>query len=58
MRNFHCLSIENKEKEIRVFCLFSVCNPKNMLDKSKSISFTGLLELCGLERGVTVDFFS
>ena len=58
MGNFHCLSIENKEKEIRIFCLFSVYNPKNILNKSKSISFTGLLELCGLERGGTVDFFS
>ena len=45
MRNFHCLSIENKEKEIRIYCLFSVYNPKNMLDKSKGISFTGLISL-------------
>jgi len=29
-----------------------------MLDKSKGISFTGLLELWVWERGVTVDFFS
>jgi len=58
MRNFHYLSIENKEKEIRIYCLFSVYNPKNMLNKSKSISFTGLLELWVWERGGTVDFFS
>lgn len=56
MRNFHCLSIENKEKEIRVFCLFSVYNPKNMLDKSKGISFTGLRTL-GVGEGRNSRFF-
>ena len=56
MSNFHCLSIENKEKEIRFFCLFSVCNPKNMLDKSKGISFTGLRSL-GMGEGRNSRFF-
>jgi len=56
MRNFHCLSIENKEKEIRIYCLFSVCNPKNILDKSKGISFTGLRSL-GMGEGRNSRFF-